>query len=130
MALNEWFRGYKLSRTPKNITKSRKLITYFENLQKILRLAGGQIQWLPATRKMDPKFHQKNQRDLSNAWEQPSVDSLVKIRTECQYETPYFEKIWQNFNSDFDEIFRKRFFHQYNFKSNAQLQQILKFPLL
>ena len=48
-------------------------ITYFENLQKILRLAGGQIQWLPVTRKMTPKIHQKNQRDL-NAWEQPSVD--------------------------------------------------------
>ena len=35
----------------------------------------------------NPKIHQKNQRDL-NAKEQPSVDSLVKIRTKCQYETP------------------------------------------
>ena len=63
-------------------------IAYYENLQKILRLAGGQIQWLPATRKITPKNHQKNQHDLI-AWEQPSVDSLVKIRTKCQYETPY-----------------------------------------
>ena len=34
-------------------------IAYFKNLQKILRLAGGQIQWLPATREMTPKIHQK-----------------------------------------------------------------------
>ena len=34
-------------------------IAYFENLQKILKLAGGQIQWLPATRKVTPKTNQK-----------------------------------------------------------------------
>ena len=50
------------------------MVAYFENLQKIFRLAGGQIQCLLATRKMTPKIHQKkNQRDL-NAWEQPSLD--------------------------------------------------------
>ena len=53
-------------------------IAYFEKLEKILRLAGGQIPL---------KFTKKNQCDL-NAWEQPSVDCLVKIQTKCQYETP------------------------------------------
>ena len=91
--------GYQVKINKLSQTTSHSQRYQFDVLYKIIRMIKHTLKtfkkfldfsrW-PNTmaRKMTPKIHQKNQCDLY-ARENHHLDSLVKIRSKCQYETPY-----------------------------------------